>query len=445
MDKKTNPILMIAAGMKLKKKSFMNNNLESMYLNYGILGLATILYEKGYKSVRVFQGDSKEISEIQNEIENCGIDIKKLKYPIFISVPSFLAISWTLEFITNIRIINPDVKIIMGGRWVLDKNIDWIKNKFPNVNFFSLGCPDEFIDKLLIPNNWNLYEEQGKALKPFSKFEYTLLNNFEQYQPVIEICRGCGMKCEFCLEKDYPVSKVKSAEDVILEAKEICSLYAKSDLNFYFEASMFNPTIEWSKEFVRFYNLYKMNFNWRFETRVDTINLESVTLLSGAGLKVIDLGLESASFVQLKRMGKSKVPHDYLNKANRLLEIMNKSGVWAKLNILLYLGETHKTIQETIQWLDACQNYFKGVSVNPFLLYLNGEETKGFLEKITEITSLEPNTHELYDNGYTFVNLSEDISIAEAKEISNIIANKYMSKQDFKDLKSFCYTKILKN
>lgn len=52
---KEDVIVMIAAGMLKKKKEFMNSNFESMYLNYGLLGLATILYDKGYKMLKCFK------------------------------------------------------------------------------------------------------------------------------------------------------------------------------------------------------------------------------------------------------------------------------------------------------------------------------------------------------------------------------------------------------
>jgi radical SAM superfamily enzyme YgiQ (UPF0313 family) len=442
MDIYTDHILMIAAGMKQKKKEFMNKDFESMYLNYGLLGLATILYEKGYNSVHMFQGDYKIIDDLIVEIKDKNIDIKKLKYPLFISIPSFLAVSWTLEFIKKIKALNPNVKIIVGGRWVVDKNIEWLFKKLPDVDLFCQGCPDEVIDKLLNLNNWMHYKNESISSNYFKRLNYTLLNNFNQYQPVIEICRGCGMNCGFCLEKNYPPSKVKSPMEVILEAKEICKLYNNNNLNFYFEASMFNPTIKWSRDFAKVYTEFNMSFKWRFETRVDTLNVECIEILSKVGLKVIDLGLESASLIQLERMGKSKKPEDYLIKASQLIKKMFDFGVWAKLNILLYIGETFETINETMNWLDEHKQYFKGVSVNPFLLYLNGCQTFEFISKIIEVTGIAPNIQELYENGFVFVDLSPDISIEKAKEISIIISEKYMNRQDFIELKRICYTKL---
>lgn len=364
---------MIASGMKKSKKPFIKNSVENIYLNYGLLGLGSILYDKGYTKVKMFQGDSKTIQEMFDEIASTGIDIKEMKYPVFISVPSFFAISWAIEFINDIKLKNPNIKIILGGRWVLDQNLDWCKKIFTNVDFFSLGCSDEIVDKLLEPNNWSRYQSVQISKKPFSKFHFNILNNFKEYQPVIEICRGCGRGCEFCLEKHYPVSEIKSAEEVILEAKSISEVYGIDNLNIYFQASIFNPSVKWSQEFLYLYKTQNMKFHWRFETRVDSMNLESLEILAEAGLKVIDLGLESASVCQIKKMGKSKNPKEYLAKADKLLRKMYEFGLWSKLNILLYIGETYKTLGETITWLEDRSEYIKGVSVNPIIVYLNGQ------------------------------------------------------------------------
>ncbi|GLC80875.1 B12-binding domain-containing radical SAM protein [Lacrimispora brassicae] len=439
MDNET--ILMIASGMKKSKKPFIKNSVENIYLNYGLLGLGSILYDKGYTKVKMFQGDSKTIQEMFDEIASTEVDIKKIKYPVFISVPSFFAISWAIEFINEIKSKSPNIKIILGGRWVLDQNLDWCKEIFTNVNFFSLGCSDEIIDMLLEPNNWSRYQSVQISKKPFSRFYFNILNNFKEYQPVIEICRGCGRGCEFCLEKHYPVSIIKSAEEVILEAKSISEIYGTDDLNFYFQASIFNPSVTWSKEFLDLYKKYNMKFHWRFETRVDTISLESLEILVEAGLKVIDLGLESASVHQIERMGKSKNPKKYLARADKLLHKMYELGIWSKVNLLLYVGETNKTINETIVWLEERRKYIKGVSVNPIIVYLNGNQTQDFIKYIDEETLIEVNRENLDKFGYTFISLSKEINIVKSQEITNMLVKKFMTNEDYLMLKNVCYTR----
>jgi len=431
-------IIMIAAGMKSNKKDFINNDLENMYFNYGLLGLASILATKGYTNIKVFQGDHKKIDDFITEIKNVNIDINSIVCPVFISIPSFFAIDWANDVIERLKKENNNIRIVVGGRWVIDQNLQWIQDKMPNVNFFVQGCPDEVIETLLDENQWTAYSNRkhiGNLV--FSEFKYSLLNNYTYYQPSIEISRGCNNNCEFCLEKNYKVTGVKSAKNVIKEIKEICYIYGKQDLNFYFQAAMFNPTISWAREFSNEYKKNNLHFKWRFETRVDLVNVGALQILAYAGLKVIDFGLESASAQQLLRMNKTKNPDEYLKSAKAVLEHVYRFGIWAKLNILLYLGETEETINETMQWLDDVK--FKGVSVNPFILYLNGKTTKLFCTRIKHLTGYEPNMKQLQQNGFTYVDLSSSINIENAKKWSKIISDKYMSPQDYIELKKICY------
>lgn len=85
-------VLMIAAGMNSAKKQYDINSKSNIYLNYGLLGLATILKKKHSIDVRMIQGDYKRTHEVLSEIEKIGIDITTYKAPIFISIPSFFAV-----------------------------------------------------------------------------------------------------------------------------------------------------------------------------------------------------------------------------------------------------------------------------------------------------------------------------------------------------------------
>lgn len=207
-------ILMVASGVKKKKKDYMTFDTENLYLNYGLLGLGSILSKKGYK-VSMFQGDNKMPPSVITEIISMNINISNMKYPIFISVPSFFAISWANEFIDCVKLINPSVKIVLGGRWVIDENLSWVREKMPKVDFFSLGCPDEIIEDLLFPRKWSYNTSQQFTNKPFDNFDYSILYNYKIYQPSIELSRGCGCKCDFCLEKDNVASEIKPAKIVI--------------------------------------------------------------------------------------------------------------------------------------------------------------------------------------------------------------------------------------
>lgn len=434
-----NKILMISAGMERPKKDFNEINKLNLYLNYGILGLATLLYEKGYE-VNVFQGDYKQIDQVIEEIKLCDIDILALKYPVFISIPSFFALSWAIKCINKLKELNDDLKIIVGGRWIVDNNLEWLKSKIKKVDLFVKGCGENYIEECLDEKNWPKIETYyDKDITIFNKFNYKLLYNYKLYQPCIEVSRGCGRGCKFCVENNIKSISNKKPEQIINEAKEAIEQYGSSKLNFYFQASIFNPTIEWAESFSENYKKNHMEFKWRFETRVDTLNDQVISILSKVGLKVIDLGLESASTKQLLNMNKTKDIVIYLEKAEKILRNAYQNNVWIKLNILLYPGEELDTINETLNWLNKNKKFIKGLSINPLILYRNGQFTKDFIKHIEILSNKKVNIEEIEKKGYAFLELSENITIEDSKILSLDISKKFMNFEDYYDLKSISY------
>ncbi len=431
-----NTIIMVASGMKRPKKDFNRFNELNRYLNYGLLGLGTQLYNKGYK-VKIFQGDYKKISEVIDEIESNNIQIKKLNYPICVSIPSFFSIDWANEFIQNIHEINNDAKIVLGGRWVIDNNIEWLKLKMPSVNSFVCGYGEHTIEQYISGEfKESIAEEKTRT---FTDFNYTLLHNFKEYQPCVEISRGCGRGCEFCLEGKIKSIPSKKANQVIKEAVNTIKIYNTDTLNFYFQASIFNPSIKWSQEFLGLYRKNKLKFNWRFETRVDSLNPRVLPILANSGLKVIDLGLESASSIQLQNMGKTSNVEQYLNKAEILIREAYENNIWIKINIILYPGETNKTLKETSDWLNKNKEYIKGVSVNPLILYRNGDFTESYVSQIEKIINRKIDVNELERDGFMFINLSDVIDIEYSQKLSLDISRAHMNINDYFDLKSISY------
>lgn len=361
------------------------------------------------------------------------------RYPLFLSIPSFYNLKWAERFVKLLK-TQYDIPIIAGGRWVIDRNLDWIKKKIPEVDFFIKGCPDDCLEDFLDPEQWKAHRGECRYQKPFSDLEYTLLHDYKKYQPVIEVARGCPGGCLFCLESFYPVCPPKSPQAVLQEVEKICADYGTDTLNFYFEGAIFCPSLAWARTFQEEYAKRNMKFQFCMQSRVDAISPEVIKVLAKAGLKVLDVGLESGCPEQLLKMGKTKDPLQYLQKAERLLHAAWECGVWCKLNILLYAGENETSIQITKQWLARHRPYFKGISCNPLMLYLNGSDTWTYIAHLEQLSGKRIDCTQILQNGYMGIDLSETMQGAKVQHAVNLFYQEFMCEKDYLALKQITYT-----
>lgn len=413
------------------------------YLNYGLLSLATRIKSLGYEAL-VVHGGFYSPDEIFSEMVILGL--KKTTFPILVSITSFFAFSWAKQFCSILKKNITNAKVIVGGRWVTTNREEWVKYEIPEVDIVVSGLAEDLAEKLLcnnlIDSNQSGIIKNPHSYKVGSVFEinldYSLLHNHLLFQPSIEVSRGCGRGCSFCGEKDFSLTKMKNPSTISQQFQHLIDIYSTHELSPYFEASFFKPNQSWAKELI---NVRKNNgevYQWRCESRVDIFDQKLTEFLVNGGLKVIDLGLESASHTQLLRMNKTKTPNTYLEKASLFIEFASSLGVWIKVNVLLFLGETLKTISETIEWLDKHKNYIKGVSVGSIIGFGLPTEVQHFMDSFNcpdaSIAQLENKTI-----GVTRLNLSKEIDYFRSEELAIEISREFMTKRAYYDLKSFSY------
>jgi len=418
----------ISAGQIDVKKGSNIINKKNLYLNYGLLGLTSIIHEHGLNPIQLHGG----FTPPDEFVAHCAsLGISNTQHPVFISMPSFYALSWLKEFTKFLKQELGIKKVVLGGRWVIDGEPDLLKAQLPFVDEVIDGLGENEIIKLL---NLNLpiIPQFG-----YPQLNYNLLENRALFQPSLEVSRGCGMKCHFCQEKSEPLKPLKSASIVIKDAKKILLNDDLVKMTPYFEASMFIADKHWLQNLIIEKQTNNMDFQWRAESRVDSLNIKMLPLLAKAGLKVLDLGLESASPVQITNMGKSRAPEKYLNKASQLLKIAYSLNIKVKVNIMLYAGETTNTIDETYKWLELHREYITGVSVGPVVAFGWDKKKVDFISSMEKLGAKVAIDNSLL--GVTYMDLSPSISKEKANELSKDISREFMSHKEYFYLKSFSY------
>lgn len=420
-------VFCISSGQLVTKKKNHEIHRQNRYLNYGLLSLASIIKKNGVDAYQI-QGNFESPETIYNIAVNEGIEQTTL--PLLLSIPSFYAVSWANEFLAILKSNNPNIKVIVGGRWVIDDEVERMKKLMPLVDIVVDGLGEGKILDLL-----NI-ECKGGDIVLHSVLDYTLLHDRALYQPSIEIARGCGMGCGFCQEKDEPLSKFKSGNDICHEARGTILQDDLIPMNAYLESSIFIPNKRWIDSLLFNRDASNQNFRWRTEARVDSVKPKFMKELKACGLEVIDLGLESADKDQLLRMQKTKNPALYLQRASELIHSAYDAGVKVKVNILLFAGESEKSIGNTMKWLDQHKHLITGVSIGPVILFGWPHKTTNYLDELNNYGA--SNSHEAV-LGARHINLSKKIDYEKSMQWSKEIGQRYTTAADYFFLKSFSY------
>lgn len=430
---RSNVIPFISAGLLSPKKRDHPLARRQLYLNYGALSLATML-ELGGRNTLLIHGDHEMPDVTLHRLASIGIF--PTRHPVMLSIPSFYALPWAQAFCRLVKAMDQEARIVVGGRWVVGPDVVWLRSKLPEADVFVPGLGEPVIESLLTDS-----PDLRRLAAPTPAFTLNHLQVIDhlRFQPSIEASRGCGMGCKFCEERDIPLEKLREPEEIARSMALVQDQYSGSEIHPYMQASMFVPNPRWSARLAAAVQELNLDVKWRTESRVDALLPEAIPHLASAGLKILDLGLETASPTQILAMKKANNPERYLTKASALLQACRDAGVLAKVNVLLYAGETRKTLAETTQWLDSHASCIAGVSVGPVVAYGPPATANILLDEWSLVGARPVDAASAYETGITRMHLSDEFDADQAEFASLELSRRFMSMDAYFTLKSFSY------
>ena len=421
-------LIAISAGQYALKKGSDPVREHIRYLNYGLLGLVTMLHDKLGVDLIMASGEGCTPNELISRLLREGVLSEECEC-VLLSIPSYYSVGWSAELCGLLR-EKYGVRIIVGGRWVVDGNGEWIREKLGEVEIVE-GFGERKLAEIFRPDMVETIADGATSC--FSHLNYELLLDYKLYQPSIEISRGCGSGCKFCADRHNTRLENTPIASVISELEYLDGIYG--DCSVYLEAPHFHFDRAWCNKFAEATEARGRVTPWRCTTRVESFPLDMIETLARSGLKIVDIGLESASHAQLIRMNKTKSPERYLERAYEILRECDRCGVWVKLNILIYAGETEETLAETRAWLLKNKSLIKGISVSTLVYYKGAGE----IDELIECGARVPLGASLDESGYIELDPSEEISAARAREYGLQLSREIMSAEDFYDIKSVSY------
>jgi len=391
-------VLLVNPPMLLEKPDFGQagalftpENLKMAAINPGLLSIATYLDSKGIPVVICDLSIAEDFNILRQIIENFKPDI--------IGISSMSAFDY-IETLNCLKIAaeeRPQALRVAGGQHIGMLGVSALIDS-PELQVLAKYEGEKVMEDIVlhIQNNQPLSDIAGIVVREgtdihdssrisdlvpldnIPPLKYELYPNFRQFTPFVEESRGCPARCEYCTSARMNRGKIryKNIEHFEVEINRAIDLWGKDHVFATLAASFgmrSKPTLELAKVFSR------VNVKWTTEFRADCNWEAYLDQLYEAGLVVVNVGMESASPEILINMNKTKNPEYYLAKTRQLVKRISQMPKLAlRLNVIFYVGETPKTVKETISFLVENAYGIASVLYSPVFITPGSELEKNF-------------------------------------------------------------------
>lgn len=185
---------------------------------------------------------------------------------------------------------------------------------------------------------------------PIERYRYALLSQRGPTLP-IQSARGCPYACSYCPWRVTARFRERDPDRVAREARRDRDLYGAASLSF--RDPLFNLSEERVRALAR--ALAPLGLKWSAEMRADRLDPELIRELGRAGLRSLEIGVESVDRALLAREKRKPPTHAQIEEVVRTAQ---SAGVRVICNYVLGLpGDTRETIRETVRWAKELDSF----------------------------------------------------------------------------------------
>lgn len=437
------------------------------FLNFGLLSLATVLWRLGHRVTVVDECCSPaEVPLAQHLLELAAGTIPTIVGVSCISANSADRVTEILELTNHLW---PDVPRVVGGQHFVGSWGFQFPSKLPMADVLVAGEGEsalialaerldavpgrrglECLEAGTLPSN--IYWRSGRSVRqgvlpagalPMDEvvqLQYPLYGGHEVLFPAVEYSRGCPRRCLYCANTEANRRTYRRASAAMIAAaiRGLAAARLERPLRFYMQASNFTVSHGEAEELTSAFSQLELPLEWRAEVRVDGLDPRELPLLARGGLRILDLGLESASLQTLGVMRKASDPAGYLNRAERLLEAARENAIRTRVNFLVHPGDTPRTLAESHAWLSQQRRNISGISAGVAVEYAGAPLGAEFKRLQAEHgTKREP--HPLSQWGVNGLRPSSALSSEEASRFVLSLMQELQSRDRYAELKAFGY------
>lgn len=339
------------------------------------------------------------------------------EFDVVVISSAAMTFSEDMNLLKSLKKINPSLKTVVFGMQSTFLPEETLKRE--EVDFIAIREPEQIVYNLMraLLNNGELEKVKGIGFKRDGELIFTepqeLQRNMDDlpyinlkffprdanyFNPIIkrwpyitmETSRGCPYKCLFCTSPVFYGNKVRfQSPQRVVDEMEYYVRHGFREIYFRDETFTFSKkrTIEIAELILK----RNLKVSWLCNSRVDTIDEETMALMKRAGCHTIKFGVESGVQELLDTVQKGIT----LEQTERVFKYANKIGIWSHAHMMLGLpGETEYTMRKTFRFIRKIKPTTVTYSIyepyigTPIYFQYITEEKRKMLEKYLNLKTL---------------------------------------------------------